>query len=369
VPDNLMGKKVKCPSCATIFTAATEENLPTAPLDEEEAPRPARRQAAPPPEEEFEEEPPRPRRRAAPPPEEEEDEEPPPRRRSRRTEEEYQEESETEGQEEELEEEEAPRRRSREPGGRGGWQKVRTGITLLLAAIGVAVLGFLVYVIGGVVVAGATAFGGAPAAATGAVTGLVVVVAIFAIFLLSALGLSLAGYVFCTNAPPKHNAQQLARTTLFLAIASLVLVLVQFGLMFAGALGGILAILMQLVSLVTNFSTSLTFLFFLRAVARCLRNYTLERSVQTLIYIFGATIGCYVLLVVLIPVLGVSGAMAAQQAGPQGAPNAAAGLGAGMIVVGACGCLAALLGLTAGIWYLVALFQTRAALSSYLARR
>jgi predicted Zn finger-like uncharacterized protein len=37
VPDNLLGKKVKCPSCSSTFTAtAGEEDLPTAPLIEDE---------------------------------------------------------------------------------------------------------------------------------------------------------------------------------------------------------------------------------------------------------------------------------------------------------------------------------------------
>jgi hypothetical protein len=78
VPENLMGKKVKCPSCGTAFTAAeAEEDLPTAPLiEEKEAPPSPRRKPAPsPPDEEFEEESPKVRRRPAPPPPEEEEEE------------------------------------------------------------------------------------------------------------------------------------------------------------------------------------------------------------------------------------------------------------------------------------------------------
>jgi len=61
VPQDLLGKKVKCPTCGTTFTAEAggAASLP----DEEEAPRPSRRSAAPPPEEQYEEEP-RPSRRA-----------------------------------------------------------------------------------------------------------------------------------------------------------------------------------------------------------------------------------------------------------------------------------------------------------------
>src|SRR5437899_1406496 len=89
VPDNLIGKKVKCPSCSKTFVAAAaEEDLPTAPLLEEEAPPKAvrRKPRSLPEDEGIEERPSRPRRRPAPPPEDEdedddEDEEPRSRRR------------------------------------------------------------------------------------------------------------------------------------------------------------------------------------------------------------------------------------------------------------------------------------------------
>src|SRR5438105_10355577 len=97
VPDNLLGKKVKCPSCSTAFTAAAgEEELPTAPLiEEDEAPKVAPRKP-----------PPRPREEAI---EERSDR---PRRRPRPAEDEDEYEDETEADDYEEEEEEArPRRR------------------------------------------------------------------------------------------------------------------------------------------------------------------------------------------------------------------------------------------------------------------
>jgi predicted Zn finger-like uncharacterized protein len=51
VPDDLIGKKVKCPTCATTFTASAG----AAPVPEEEAPRASRRPATPPDEDESEE--------------------------------------------------------------------------------------------------------------------------------------------------------------------------------------------------------------------------------------------------------------------------------------------------------------------------
>jgi predicted Zn finger-like uncharacterized protein len=70
VPDDLLGKKVKCPTCGTNFTAG-ESAAP--PPDEEEAPAPAPTRRPAPPPDEYDEEP-----RAR-----QDDEERPRRRRSR----------------------------------------------------------------------------------------------------------------------------------------------------------------------------------------------------------------------------------------------------------------------------------------------
>jgi predicted Zn finger-like uncharacterized protein len=100
VPDELLGKKVRCPSCGTSFAAGTSEQaLPTAPLQEEDASPPARRKSAPSPAEEYgvEEEAPQRRRRPPEPEEEDLDEE-------------------TDDDEQEEDYEERPRRRRRRRG-------------------------------------------------------------------------------------------------------------------------------------------------------------------------------------------------------------------------------------------------------------
>src|SRR4051812_42972148 len=116
VSDEAQGKKVRCPSCKTTFTAAAPED---------EAPVARRRE---PTEDRFEEEEPRERRRR--PAARDEDEDEAPRRRSR-------------DEDEDDEDDDRPRRR------RGGdWGRVRTGITLVLIAvclnIAMIVLSFLV---------------------------------------------------------------------------------------------------------------------------------------------------------------------------------------------------------------------------------
>lgn len=68
VPDELLGKKVKCPGCSTTFTAEEFEETPAV---EEEAPRRPRRPLRE--EEDFDEEPPRKARRRAEEPREEEE--------------------------------------------------------------------------------------------------------------------------------------------------------------------------------------------------------------------------------------------------------------------------------------------------------
>jgi hypothetical protein len=118
VPDNLLGKKVKCPACQNSFTAAAEEEIPT--VEPEEEVRVQKRKPMPPPPK-REPEKPKPR------PVDEDDDgkgyafqkEPPPPPR-----EEYEDE---EDEEEDEEEEERPRRRKRK--GRTPGRSTRSGIS------------------------------------------------------------------------------------------------------------------------------------------------------------------------------------------------------------------------------------------------
>jgi len=61
LPENLIGKNVKCPACSTMFvTEVGEEDPPTAPVIEERPPSSSQRrrpQAPPPEEDDYEEEP------------------------------------------------------------------------------------------------------------------------------------------------------------------------------------------------------------------------------------------------------------------------------------------------------------------------
>jgi predicted Zn finger-like uncharacterized protein len=250
VPDNLLGKKVKCPKCSNAFTAVAER--PAAPPaaarprkpappppeeEEEEAPRPrkpARRQ-----EEEFEEEPvARKRKPAPPPPEDEEEEEEAPRARRRR-------------RDEDEEEAEAPRRRRRrddddededededyEVGsirkpGKGTpaeWRKVRSGFSFLIFGqitlmavllIALVMCGISMLTLTSGVRAGAQ--GGDPRAGMmGGIVLLLLTILVYGLGGLTSLGLTVTGHVFTLAAPPKHGAKTLAMVALILLGVSL----------------------------------------------------------------------------------------------------------------------------------------------------
>ncbi|HEV3117170.1 MAG TPA: MJ0042-type zinc finger domain-containing protein [Gemmataceae bacterium] len=385
VPDNLLGKKVKCPSCSTTFTAAAgEEELPTAPLiEEEESPKVAPRKPPPRPREEaIEERSERPRRRPRPP--EDEDEE----------------EDETEADDyEDEEEEERPRRRRRpidededeEEEGRPrregrtvDWVKVRQGITFVLIAICVAIGGALVVGIAGAVITMGAAAGAAGAAGGGrppigavavAGGGMVAVVGLNVLVQIVAEVLTLIGYVFCMNAPQKYNARTLAVTTVVLAGANLAFTLLALLFAFTSGLGlaGMRglgfsggAAIMNMIAAACNLGKYFTFLLFLIAVARCIRVRSLEKSTRNLTILSAVGIaGTLVWFILTVVVVGATAAGAV--AG--GAGGAGAAMGGGLMAIAACGCIMLVVGLAIFVWYIVVLAQTRAALSNYLARR
>jgi predicted Zn finger-like uncharacterized protein len=155
VPDHLLGKSVRCPTCQTTFQAAEADGpAQEESAAEETAPeRPTRRRPAPPPEDGVEERPSRSRRRPAPADEEDEDRD--------------------ERQDEDADEEEEDRPRRRRRGGRGrrrgsadaaaavGGPAIALMITGGLA-IGLSLLGMILNLTGVGLMAGAGQHGGGP---------------------------------------------------------------------------------------------------------------------------------------------------------------------------------------------------------------
>jgi predicted Zn finger-like uncharacterized protein len=139
VPDNLLGKKVKCPQCGTMFTADANGAAPSGRNssirledDEEEAPRKRRR------DDDDEDEPPRKRRR------DDDDDNDEPRSRRRRDDDDDDEPRGRRRRDDDYDEPE-------EKGGRAakeGWKKVRTGTLLYVIGIWVAIGAFVVRLLG-----------------------------------------------------------------------------------------------------------------------------------------------------------------------------------------------------------------------------
>jgi predicted Zn finger-like uncharacterized protein len=348
VPDHLLGKKVKCPSCSAIFTAEAPEQPP-----EPVQPRAARRRPTPPlDEEEDEEEQPPPRRRKPPPP----------------VEEEYEEETEEEEEDQEPEEEESPEEEERPRRRRikTDWPKIRTGVDLALISVSIMLLAIPVSGVAGVMEAQQAPPNLGPGAFQRRADVLPLPFWIGAMAGLVSDIVALVSYFFCMAAPTKQSAKTLATACLVLGGIVLVGTIAVFAVTITKGPSPVL----ELVRVLFVLSKFFLFLFFLRAIARLLREDGVERSVKYLLIVYGAFLTGLVVLavIVLIVVVGAVGAMAAQQqaGNPQAAPNVAAGIAGGFLLVAGCGCFDIVLGLTSLVWYIVALVQTHNAITRYI---
>ncbi len=364
VPDALLGKKVRCPSCKTIFQAAIEAPVEKPPAAEPPPP-PPRRAPAPPPEEQYEEAP-RPSRPAAPPPPEEPDfEEVPP------------EEPEEKGKR-------RPRRKKRRSLDSGaGWQKVRLGLTLVLIGIFVGIAMIVVYFLGSLLLAG---MGGAATTTTSTTTnsfgsqtttvqqpsaGLGVLAIVFIIVLiamaLASRGLTLAGYGFFMPVPRASGAKPFANATFILEpvntlmpIISCVILWVIIGAGIAGALGGgstailkgagVLVIILNILVTTLFLAEAFALLQFQRTVTSFLGAEGLAKSITYLMILLVVIVGLVLLMVVIGLIAGAVG------------PSAPLGLA----IVG-CGCIDSVLMFGWFVWLIITLFFVRSTVSSHIA--
>jgi predicted Zn finger-like uncharacterized protein len=136
IPDSLLGQRVKCPACATTFTASANGAGASPPEEEEAPPRPERRSRRPPPRDEEEE---APRRRPA--RQEEDEDERPISRKIRRDEEDEEGPSRPSRRrdDDDQDEDDRPRRRSRRAEKPGKVQAI--GIMVLIGGILALVVG------------------------------------------------------------------------------------------------------------------------------------------------------------------------------------------------------------------------------------
>jgi hypothetical protein len=163
--------------------------------------------------------------------------------------------------------------------------------------------------------------------------------------------LSIAGDAFCLAAPPKHGAQGLAIASLVLGLVPLAVFPVGLFVPPVRALGNL-----------SHLAQTFVFLFFLRAVARCLRAGDMESNVNRLIVLLGVTIGGY-LVITVAAFVGV----AIRHTGATIADSASL-TGASLVMV--CGgCVELILGLVTFILYVLTLIEARNQIGDYLDRR
>jgi predicted Zn finger-like uncharacterized protein len=392
VPDHLLGKKVKCPGCGTMFTGQGRgaEDTPksksraAAPPEEriEEKPRAGRRPVVPPPEEEYEEDRPRRRRRE----EEEYDEDDRPRARRRQEVEEEDEDYPRSARADAYDDWDEPGATSRRA--RVGWRKVSSGLHLVTISgwIDVALNGFSVifYVIllvsvfalvassSGPQAAPAPAFrpGGPPppsSAPSGGLAALGIFSCLFsALFLIGGLAtvvLKSIGYGFCMGVPTTRGGlKTLAITTFSLFIGGLVM-----------ALPSCLLGFLVLAAMLLIFASLVVFVFFLRGVALEARDRPLAGRLLTLLIAWGVYIALYFVSMGLLYAYGyslIAGSLPGLGGGA-GPPNAGAvASGAVTMIYVSLVLMAVMLlaGLGLYVWYVLLVRQTRGVVERRLLR-
>jgi len=317
VPEHALGKRVECPNCKARFQISNEGNVAA-------SPRPER------------DDPPEPRSR-------------------RRFEEDYDDDADFDDRDDYE-----PRVRRRRARADGDWRPVRSGLTLIIAGIFVAIGMAVVAVCGGIMLgvgmaAMAQQRGGPPDLA--AMPLFIVFIVLVAGGYLTCIGLTVVGNMRCAGAP-EPGPRTLAFTSSGLLIAGIFCYLGALAsVIFGGAMMGpnrlgpnagmpFMAIFFVLYMLGTLllYAQTIVFQFFLRSVAVAFRADSLARSIMGMI-IFG-----FVAIALIILIAVVAG-MAENNQRMRGDPSPLAAMG---------GCFIIMIGLGWAIWYIVTLFQVRA---------
>jgi hypothetical protein len=400
VPDDLLGKEVKCPGCSAIFTAevgaapappkpqkkADDEGGTYEVLDERKK---KRRRSDDDDEDQNERvsDKPRPRRARDDDDYDDEDDERVTTRRRRFS---------RDDDDDDDEDAHGPPKAALAP----DWTRIRLGFSLLLASVLTLIGAVLIGMVGGCCVGfGAAANAakqgpGQPPDVTKMAAGFVVIAVVTMVIRLAAHLMMIVGSVMCLPSPSAYRAKTLALVTLILAGGSVALQLIQqvvnvaangvaglgggagnpflggAGAAPPGAAAAIVLVVLGLVGFVVGLASYFTFGLYVRSIGFCLRDDSLAGSAKG--WLVALTITVIVGLIATVAAFALAGAalwaMAqGRQPGPGGQPGAA--LGGGMIAVGGLACLIGIGFLALLIWYIVLLVQARGAISTRTSRQ
>ncbi|HEY7425504.1 MAG TPA: hypothetical protein VH682_14835 [Gemmataceae bacterium] len=377
VPDNLLGKKVRCPSCSVLFKAAAAETGAEESTEEPEAKPSVRRRPAVR-DERYADSPRSSRRRID---EEEEEDDRPRRRRDEIDEEEDDRPRRRRNEEDEDEDEErSPSLHDQKV----GWNKVRIGINLVMIGIWVwlagVVLGGLGVLLGFVLVGSALFAGGRQAGLTSLGFGgviLLLAVVFYYLCLFAELVLRLVGYGLCMAVPPRRESglKPLAITTFSLAgvyvVFSLLNIVVSGFTGFASSLaarsgGNAAGTGLALVGGLCAIASFIVFLFFLRSVCN---NARARDQASKPIAVLIAFV-CFWAVVILIGtiMLCAGGFALAKAVQSQSGSNVAGSMGVWLVIFIVVACLLGLVYLGLQVWYVMVLQKIRDAVASYRRR-
>jgi hypothetical protein len=381
VPDDLLGRKVRCSGCKLLFVAAADLSEPDPASLPGARPRPARTGArseafttgrgdqGPPPRrrrDEDEEDEPRPRSPQADPHEEHD-------RRRRRYEDE--------------EDEDYPRRRPRDAA--AGWRGVRVGLNLAIIAgwltialFGVAILGAGLLLLTGVGLGGLLVTsapeqlpGRAVSGFVGMGLGLMLFFGILGFLLLIETGLRLTGYGLCMQAPDERGSSRgLAVAAFSCAAGSLVLNLVGAGMSgFGGGVGAGPAVLLAgggnvfgHISALLALGGYLCWLIFLRSVALQLRGRDVAGRI--IAFIITSVVSAVVVFVLFVLMAIVGAVSVVGAAGARSASGAFTAMGAFLIFTVFMGGVMVFGSLALYVWYVLLVTQVRNLVDARLAR-
>jgi hypothetical protein len=254
-----------------------------------------------------------------------------------------------------------------------GWKRVRSGLGFVLTSIWVFIGVFVLKIlIGWVLVASLTA-------STGVWLSFMVFSAFGD---MAVVGLDITGLAFCMGAPPnkRYPVRGLGMTAFILSasfgavsllhhviyLVSLSDAITTYSVNPFAAIGSLqslnMAAVLELLGYVIHLAAFITFLFFLRAACQAVKKDKLGTTIVTYMLVVGGVV--FLAVVVSVLIVALAGAVAFSSTSIRGAQGAAS---LGILLIGFW-CLLGLAFLGLFIWYIVLLFQVKGVVDYYIRR-